>query len=79
MVVTSLVELSGDHFGECAFSVAKLTSEYGIPDGELKQGNNRLPKSTYMKMTLYYIIVILLLPYKWALTAFAKNILSPFK
>lgn len=45
IVVTSLVELSGDHLGECAIIVAKFTSEYGIPDGELNAGINRLPNS----------------------------------
>lgn len=44
-VVTSLVELSGDHFGEWAIIVARFTSENGMPDGELKAGINRLPKS----------------------------------
>lgn len=47
MVVTSLVELSGDHFGECAFKVDKFISENGIPDGESKQGSKRLPKSIF--------------------------------
>lgn len=45
IVVTSLVELSGDHFGECAIIVAGLTSEKGIPDGELNAGIKRLPIS----------------------------------
>lgn len=48
-VVTSLVELSGDHFGECAIIVAKFTSEYGMPDGELNAGINLFPKSTWTK------------------------------
>lgn len=45
IVVTSLVELSGDHLGECAIIVAKFTSEYGMPDGEFSAGISRLPKS----------------------------------
>lgn len=38
---------SGDHFGECATIVARLTSLYGIPDGELNAGISRLPNSVY--------------------------------
>lgn len=86
MVVTSLVELSGDHFGECATIVAKFTSEYGIPDGELNAGINRFPSSVYKVSgfssldpnfnfqiwTSFYVPVI-------RLTALVKNILSPVK
>ena len=45
IVVTSEVLLSGLHFGECALRVARLTSEKGTPESELKQGRSRVPKS----------------------------------
>lgn len=47
MVVTSLVDESGDHRGEWAMDVPKLTSEYGMPDGELKHGISLFPKSVW--------------------------------
>lgn len=46
--MTSEVELSGPHLGECALWEAKLTSEYGIGEGDLvKHGSNLSPKSIY--------------------------------
>lgn len=50
MVDTSAVLESGLHLGECAICETRLTSEYGIGDGDLvKHGISREPMSNYIK------------------------------
>lgn len=46
IVLTSDTELSGPHSGACALPEYRFTSEKGISDFVLKQGNKRSPSST---------------------------------
>ena len=64
IVVTSEVELSGLHFGEWPLEDLRLTSEYGIPEGDPNEPNKRSPKSFALsrniwKFLVHYLFVIL--------------------